>query len=55
MKPNKYEMVMVGSIDFTGHEDMFDSLTYRTQKDSGKILYDDGSLTIWIIWHDIIQ
>ena len=55
MRPNKYEMVMVGSIDFTGHEDMFDSLTDRTQKNSDKILYDDESLTIWIIWHDIIQ
>lgn len=55
MEPNKFEMVMVGSIDFTGHKDMFSSLIDRTQKDAGKILYDEETLMVWIIWHDIIM
>lgn len=57
MEPNKYELVMLGSIDFTGHEDMYDSLIKNTKdgKDSDKIVYDDESLTVWIIWHEIIQ
>lgn len=58
--PNvKYEdnrvenQVMIGSVDFSGHGEMYDSFKIKykyDQKFNRFIVYDDNNKTIWICW-----
>lgn len=46
--------VMIGSIDFLGHEEMYTSFvseTERNDKVKDYIICDEDNLTVWIIWY----
>jgi len=47
------EMAMIGKVDFTGREEMFDSLKEVTEGSGRKsdfIIFDEEELTAWVIW-----
>ena len=48
-------MVTLGSVDFTGHEDMYDALkrdiTFSDNSElKDSITFDDDNYTAWILW-----
>ena len=51
--PNVSKMVSLGSIDFVGHEDMFQSLKNEVENDATRkdlMIFDEDGHTIWFIW-----
>lgn len=51
--PNPNVMVTIGSIDFTGHEDMYESLKSRfalLKSMDRSLIFDDEYNTVWIVW-----
>jgi hypothetical protein len=53
--PGKQNLLMIGSIDFTGHEDMFESLKEKmSDPDNGDareyLILDETTTTAWICW-----
>ena len=48
-------MVSVGSVDFTGREEMFDKLEDTiSKKDILKdyMIFDEDGHTVWLIWYE---
>ena len=46
-------MVSLGTIDFSGHEDMFTSLkenVCKNDKLKDYMIFDEDGHTIWLIW-----
>lgn len=44
---------MIGKVDFTGHEEMFDSLMAEVNADENKkdfMIFDEENHTAWVIW-----
>lgn len=53
MTVDKQDMVVVGSIDCTEKDGMYDSLkTYAeyNEKISGFFIFDEDGHTVWVIW-----
>ncbi len=53
-KPNPNDMVMVGNIDFSGREEMYENLRIAMEEAKNKkkreyLLFDDNN-TVWILW-----
>jgi hypothetical protein len=48
-------MVTLGSVDFTGHEDMYEALKSDITKKSPDLLdfliFDNDNYTVWILWN----
>jgi len=51
-EPNPYDMVLLGSVNFTGHEDLYNSLKNSMSKDIRKnyMIFDDTNRTVWLTW-----
>jgi len=55
-EPNPDVMVSLGTIDFTGREDMFNALKFgvlNSDKEYLKdyIIFDEDGHTVWLIWY----
>ena len=52
---NIKNQVVIGSVDFSKHEEMYEDFKYKTlNEDITKeyVLFDDANKTIWICWYD---
>jgi len=52
--PNPNDMVIIGTIDFSGRKNMYDLLKAQTASDSelsDYVIFDDDELTAWVIWN----
>lgn len=51
---NAKRQVIIGSVDFSGHRDMYESLKEQINKNQMKnfMVFDDETSTIWINWYD---
>jgi len=48
-------MVSLGTIDFTGREDMFQSLKIGVKSDNDLkdyMIFDEDGHTVWLMWWD---
>lgn len=53
LNPDVTKMVSLGTIDFNGHEDMFESLKNKTETDKNKndyMIFDEDDHTVWLEW-----
>ncbi|MDD3137763.1 MAG: DUF4474 domain-containing protein [Lachnospiraceae bacterium] len=51
--PDYTKMVSLGTIDYTGHEELYNSLKDKTEKDyllSKHMIFDKDGHTVWFIW-----
>ena len=52
-KADAKNQIMIGSVDFSGHGEMYDSFKIKykyDQKFNRFIVYDDNNKTIWLCW-----
>lgn len=55
-EPNPNKMVSLGTVDFTGREEMFDDLENAMNFDDNKdikdyLIFDEDGHTVWVIWY----
>ncbi len=63
LNPNEDLMVVVGSIDFTGKNDMYEALkaTYDSRKedyledDALMLIFDDDNCKMWVNWYEEVE
>lgn len=50
-EPSPHLMVTIGSVDFTGYEEMYENFkeTYKQEKNAN-FIFDDDYHTVWILW-----
>jgi hypothetical protein len=50
-EPDPNVMVTIGSVDFTGYQDMYNSLKLTAiDEDYNNLIFDDQYHTVWILW-----
>lgn len=51
------KQVMIGSVDFTGHKEMYEKFSKQMKKDLERnkfTIFDDRNYTVWIMWYEDI-
>ncbi len=47
---NPYNMITVGSVDFTGYEEMYNSFKSKYDTGDNNMIFDNEFHTVWIVW-----
>lgn len=52
MEPDPNIMVAVGSVDLSGHQEMYNALKKAEKDQNEYLLFDDEEKTVWIMWYE---